>query len=139
MPICVLASSCNHHLFDFNLAKIHHAIITDILARGIQNIPEGMAVSFSLLSTEKYSRKKSFFYGFLSGGVEIPLTFLGAIWVSAFTTLLPYAMGFAAGAMVFVIAHEIIPESQKEKTNSLPTIMLMVGLIIMLILDVSLG
>ncbi|MDH3516983.1 MAG: hypothetical protein OEW86_00945 [Nitrosopumilus sp.] len=48
-------------------------------------------------------------------------------------------MGFAAGAMVFVIAHEIIPESQKEKTNSLPTIMLMVGLIIMLILDVSLG
>jgi len=122
----------------FGMGDITNALVL-MFAIGIQNIPEGMAVSFSLLSTEKYSRKKSFFYGFLSGGVEIPLTIIGAIWVSVFTTLLPYAMGFAAGAMVFVIAHEIIPESQKEKTNSLPTIMLMIGLIIMLILDVSLG
>ena len=122
----------------FGAENIANALVL-MFAIGIQNIPEGMAVSFSLLSTEKYSRKKSFFYGFLSGGVEIPLTFLGAIWVSSFTMLLPYAMGFAAGAMVFVIAHEIIPETQKEKTNSLPTIMLIIGLIIMLILDVSLG
>jgi ZIP family zinc transporter len=75
----------------------------------------------------------------LSGGVEIPLTFLGALWVSSFLPLLPYAMGFAAGAMVFVIAHEIIPQTQKEKTDSLPTIMLMIGLIVMLVLDTSLG
>jgi ZIP family zinc transporter len=122
----------------FGAENIVNALML-MFAIGIQNIPEGMAVSFSLLSTEKYSRKKSFFYGFLSGGVEIPLTLIGTFWVSAFTEILPYAMGFAAGAMVFVIAHEIIPESQKEKTNSLPTIMLMIGLIIMIILDVSLG
>ena len=122
----------------FGAENIANAI-TLMLAIGIQNIPEGLAVSFSLQSTEKYSKKKSFFYGFLSGGVEIPLTFLGALWVSTFVPLLPYAMGFAAGAMVFVIAHEIIPETQKEKNDSLPTLMLMIGLIVMLVLDVSLG
>ncbi|MGD8707618.1 MAG: ZIP family metal transporter [Nitrosopumilaceae archaeon] len=113
--------------------------ITLMLAIGIQNIPEGLAVSFSLRSTEKYSKTKSFFYGFLTGGVEIPLTFIGALWVSIFTPLLPYAMGFAAGAMVFVIAHEIIPETQRVKNDSLPTLMLMIGLITMLVLDISLG
>jgi ZIP family zinc transporter len=122
----------------FGAENIANAIVL-MLAIGIQNIPEGLAVSFSLRSTEIYSRKKSFFYGFLSGGVEIPLTLLGAIWVTTFSPLLPYAMGFAAGAMVFVIAHEIIPETQKEKTGSLPTMMLMIGLIIMIVLDVSLG
>ncbi|QUC64135.1 ZIP family metal transporter [Nitrosopumilus sp. K4] len=122
----------------FGAENIANALVL-MFAIGIQNIPEGLAVSFSLLSTEKYSRRKSFFYGFLSGGVEIPLAIIGAIWVSVFSTLLPYAMGFAAGAMVFVIAHEIIPETRKEKTSSLPTVMLMIGLIVMLILDVSLG
>ena len=122
----------------FGAENIANAI-TLMLAIGIQNIPEGLAVSFSLRSTERYSKTKSFFYGFLSGGVEIPLTFLGALWVSTFAPLLPYAMGFAAGAMVFVIAHEIIPETRKEGNDSLPTLMLMIGLITMLVLDVSLG
>lgn len=122
----------------FGAENIANAIVL-MLAIGIQNIPEGLAVSFSLQSTEKYSRRKSFFYGFLSGGVEIPLTFLGALWVSTFLPFLPYAMGFAAGAMVFVIAHEIIPQTQKETNDSLPTIMLMIGLIVMLVLDTSLG
>lgn len=122
----------------FGAENFANAIVL-MLAIGIQNIPEGLAVSFSLQSTERYSKTKSFFYAFLSGGVEIPLTLLGAIWVSTFSPLLPYAMGFAAGAMIFVIAHEIIPETQKERSDSIPTLMLMIGLVVMLILDVSLG
>ncbi|EGG42191.1 Putative divalent heavy-metal cations transporter [Candidatus Nitrosarchaeum limnium SFB1] len=109
-----------------------------MLAIGIQNIPEGLAVGFSLIATEKYSRRKSFCYAFLSGAVETPLTILGALWIASFYALLPYVMGFAAGAMIFVIGHEIIPETQRQKTDPLPTIMLMIGLIVMLMLDVSL-
>ncbi len=122
----------------FGAEDIANALIL-MFAIGIQNIPEGLAVSISLRATEKYSRSKSFFYGFLSGGVEIPLTFLGAIWVATFSPVLPYAMGFAAGAMIYVIAHEIIPQTRKEKTSSLPTMMLMIGLVVMIVLDVSLG
>ena len=67
------------------------------------------------------------------------MTNLGAKWVAVFSPVLPYAMGFAAGAMIYVIAHEIIPETRKEKTSSLPTMMLMIGLVVMIVLDVSLG
>ena len=122
----------------FGVGNILQALIL-MFAIGIQNIPEGLAVGFSLISTEKYSRRKSFLYAFLSGVVETPLTILGAVWVGAFAGVLPYAMGFAAGAMVFVIGQEIIPQTQKPKADSLPTVMLLVGLIIMLVLDVSLG
>lgn len=122
----------------FGAEDIANALVL-MFAIGIQNIPEGLAVSISLRATEKYSRTKSFFYGFLSGGVEIPLTFLGAIWVAAFSPVLPYAMGFAAGAMIYVIAHEIIPQTRQEKASSLPTMMLMIGLVVMIVLDVSLG
>jgi ZIP family zinc transporter len=122
----------------FGTGNLTQALVL-MFAIGVQNIPEGLAVGFSLVATEKYSRKKSFLYAFLSGAVETPLTIFGALWVASFSTLLPYAMGFAAGAMVFVISHEIIPQTQRQKNDALPTTMLMIGLIIMLLLDVSLG
>lgn len=122
----------------FGAGDITNALVL-MFAIGIQNIPEGLAVGFSLIATEKFSRKKSFWYAFLSGAVETPLTVFGALWVASFTTILPYAMGFAAGAMVFVIGHEIIPQVQKEKPDAVPTLMLITGLIVMLLLDVSLG
>jgi ZIP family zinc transporter len=122
----------------FGAEDITKALIL-MIAIGIQNIPEGLAVGFSLIATERYSRKKSFWYAFLSGAVETPLTILGALWIASFSPILPYAMGFAAGAMVFVIGHEIIPQTHAQKTEVLPTMMLMIGLIVMLVLDVSLG
>lgn len=122
----------------FGAGDLVNALVL-MFAIGIQNIPEGLAVGFSLISTEHFSRKKSFLLALLSGSVEIPLTLLGAIWVASLSAILPYAMGFAAGAMVFVIAHEIIPETQREKTDVIPTMMLMIGLIMMLLLDISLG
>lgn len=75
----------------------------------LQNIPEGLAIGFSLLAAGRYSRFKSFVVGNVSGLVEIPLAVLGAALVSIASILLPYAMGFAAGAMIFVISDEIVP------------------------------
>lgn len=108
------------------------------IAIGLQNIPEGLAVAFALIS-QSYSRKKSFLIGFASGLVEPIGGLLGAGIVSIFAPILPWALGFAAGAMLFVIAGEIIPESQKAEKTRLVTFSVLVGFVIMLFMDVVLG
>jgi ZIP family zinc transporter len=115
------------------------AAVSLMLAIGIQNIPEGLSVGFSLLSTGEYSRLKSYLASTGSGLVEVPLSLLGAWAVATFKALLPYAMGFAAGAMLFVISDEIIPETHRIGHERLASFGLMAGLIIMLVLDTMFG
>ncbi|HEY0196685.1 MAG TPA: ZIP family metal transporter, partial [Methanobacterium sp.] len=105
---------------------------------GIQNFPEGMAISFPLRG-EGMSRRKSFWYGQLSGIVEPVAAVLGALLVTMFTSVLPYALSFAAGAMIFVVIEDIIPECQREGNTDIATTAALVGFSIMMILDVALG
>jgi len=105
---------------------------------GIQNFPEGAAVSIPL-RREGYSRTKSFMYGQLSGIVEPIAGVLGAIAVIHIKPILPYALSFAAGAMIFVVVEELIPESQMDKNTDIATIGAMLGFAIMMTLDVALG
>jgi len=105
---------------------------------GIQNFPEGMAVSVPLRG-EGMGRLKSFWYGQLSGFVEPVAGVLGAAAVIVIQPLLPYALAFAAGAMIFVVAEEVIPESQREGNTDLATIGVLIGFVVMMILDVALG
>ncbi len=105
---------------------------------GIQNFPEGLAVS-APLRREGMSRFKSFMYGQASGVVEPIAGVLGALAVLVMRPLLPYALSFAAGAMIFVVGEELIPESHQGSNGDLATIGLMVGFCVMMFLDVSLG
>lgn len=105
---------------------------------GLQNFPEGAAVSIPL-RREGFSRLKAFNYGQLSGVVEPIAGVLGAYLVLTITPLLPYALSFAAGAMIFVVVEELIPESQTGNETDLSTIGAMVGFATMMLLDVSLG
>lgn len=105
---------------------------------GLQNFPEGTAVSVPL-RREGFSRRKAFFYGQLSGIVEPIAGVLGAIMVVSMSHLLPYALAFAAGAMIFVVIEELIPESQQGNETDLSTIGAMIGFACMMMLDVALG
>ena len=105
---------------------------------GIQNFPEGAAVSVPL-RREGLSRFKSFWYGQLSGIVEPIAGVIGAVAVMSMTTFLPYALSFAAGAMIYVVVEELIPESQLNKNNDISTIGAMTGFALMMFLDVALG
>jgi len=105
---------------------------------GLQNFPEGAAVSIPL-RREGFSRLKAFNYGQLSGVVEPIAGVLGAYLVLTVTPLLPYALSFAAGAMIFVVVEELIPESQTGNETDLSTIGAMVGFATMMLLDVALG
>lgn len=105
---------------------------------GIQNFPEGTAVSVPL-RREGLSRFKSFWYGQLSGIVEPIAGVIGAIAVISMTNFLPYALSFAAGAMIYVVVEELIPESQLNRNNDISTIGAMLGFSIMMVLDVALG
>ncbi|HSM23926.1 MAG TPA: ZIP family metal transporter [Anaerolineaceae bacterium] len=105
---------------------------------GLQNLPEGLAVS-APLRREGMSRSKSFLYGQASGMVEPIAGVLGAIAVIVMRPILPYALAFAAGAMIFVVVEELIPESQAGDNSDLATIGLLVGFTVMMILDVALG
>lgn len=105
---------------------------------GIQNFPEGMAVSLPL-RREGMGRGKSFFYGQISGMVEPMAGVLGASIVIVAQSILPYALAFAAGAMIYVVVEEVIPESQSGGNGDLATMGAMVGFTIMMILDVALG
>ncbi|HPL82444.1 MAG TPA: ZIP family metal transporter, partial [Anaerolineaceae bacterium] len=110
------------------------------LGIGIQNFPEGMAVSMPLRK-EKLSRGKAFFLGQLSGVVEPISAMIGAALVLAMRSLLPYALAFAAGAMIYVVAEELIPEAKRESNrhSDIPTIGVMLGFAVMMLLDLALG
>lgn len=108
------------------------------LGIGLQNFPEGAAVSIPL-RREGLSRWKSFNYGQLSGIVEPMAGVLGAYLVLHVTPILPYALSFAAGAMIFVVVEELIPTSQRGSDTDLSTIGAMLGFAVMMFLDVSLS
>lgn len=108
------------------------------LGIGIQNFPEGTAVSVPL-RREGMSRKKAFFYGQLSGLVEPISGVLGALLVLKIRTLLPFLLSFAAGAMIYVVVEELIPESQTNKKKDLMSLFTIIGFTIMMILDIALG
>lgn len=105
---------------------------------GIQNFPEGIAVSMPL-RRQGMSRRKSFMYGQASAAVEPIAAVIGALAVTFFTPILPYALAFAAGAMIFVVVEEVIPETQLEKNTDIATLGFIGGFIVMMILDVALG
>ena len=105
---------------------------------GLQNLPEGLAVS-APLRREGWKRRKAFFYGQFSGMVEPIAGVLGAALALMMEPILPYALAFAAGAMIYVVAEELIPESKREGHSDIPTIGVMLGFAIMMVLDVALG
>jgi ZIP family zinc transporter len=105
---------------------------------GLQNMPEGLAVATSLLS-QNYSRLAAVGIGAATGLVEPIGGLLGVTAVSLFKPLLPWGMGFAAGAMIFVISNEIVPETHRKGHEALATTGLMIGLALMMLLDVAFG
>ena len=105
---------------------------------GIQNFPEGAAVSIPL-RREGISRFKSFWYGQLSGMVEPIAGVIGAVAVLTLRPLLPYALSFAAGAMIYVVVEELIPEAQSSGNSDFATMGTMLGFAVMMLLDVALG
>lgn len=105
---------------------------------GIQNFPEGAAVSIPL-RREGLTRRKSFFYGQASGIVEPIAGVIGALAVILMQPILPYALSFAAGAMIYVVVEELIPEAKIERHSDIGTIGAMLGFAVMMLLDVALG
>ncbi|MCI1882974.1 MAG: ZIP family metal transporter [Sporolactobacillus sp.] len=114
------------------------AALTLAFGIGIQNFPEGAAVSIPLRG-EGLSRIRSFWYGQLSALVEPIFAVIGAALVVAVSPVLPYALAFAAGAMIFVVVEELIPESQRHGSTDLATTATMIGFSVMMVLDVALG
>ncbi|AQQ51812.1 ZIP family metal transporter [Planococcus lenghuensis] len=108
------------------------------LGIGLQNFPEGVAVAMPL-RREGVTRTKSFLYGQGSAIVEPIAAVIGALAVGLIQPILPYALSFAAGAMIFVVAEEVIPESQENGNKSLAANSLLVGFAVMMVLDVALG
>lgn len=108
------------------------------LGIGIQNFPEGTAVSLPL-KRDGYSSKKAFFIGQLSGIVEPIAAVLGCILVQKIQTILPFVLAFAGGAMIYVVVQELIPESQTNEKKDLMALFTLIGFSIMMILDVVLG
>ncbi len=105
---------------------------------GLQNFPEGLAVS-APLRREGLSRRRSFLLGQASGMVEPVAGVLGAAAVIFISPILPYALAFAAGAMIYVCVEELIPEAQRGENSDLATLGLMIGFAVMMLLDVALG
>ncbi len=108
------------------------------LGIGLQNFPEGTAVSVPL-RREGMSRKKAFFWGQLSGIVEPIAGIIGALLVLKVQFLLPFLLSFAAGAMIYVVVQELIPESQTNQKKDLMALFTLIGFSLMMILDVALG
>jgi len=123
-------------------AGIPYATIAGAIALaigiGIQNFPEGLAVSLPL-RREGMSRFRSFWYGQLSGMVEPIAGIIGAAAVILAQPILPYALAFAAGAMIFVVIEELVPESQRGGNTDLATAGAMIGFALMMVLDVAFG
>lgn len=124
-------------IYNLNGATLSAACM---LALGIalQNFPEGSAVSLPL-RREGLSRGKAFFVGQLSAIVEPIAGVIGAILVMKIRFLMPYLLAFSAGAMIYVVVEELIPESQSNDNKSLMALFTLIGFSIMMILDVALG
>jgi ZIP family zinc transporter len=112
--------------------------VTLALGIGIQNVPEGLAVAVALLAA-RYSKLKAFMVGFLTGLVEPVGGLFGAVAVVAAEPLMPLTLGFAAGAMLYVISDEIIPETHRRGFEDVATFSLMGGFALMMFLDATLG
>lgn len=110
-----------------------------MLAIGIQNVPEGLAVAVAARNAGMGSLWYAAFTGIRAGVVEIPLALFGAWAVQLAAPILPYAMGFAAGAMLYVILDEIVPETHGNGHERIATLGTMLGVIVMLVLDIALG
>ncbi|MBU1170523.1 MAG: ZIP family metal transporter [Proteobacteria bacterium] len=122
---------------DLPSASLAGAVVL-ALGIGIQNFPEGAAVSIPL-RREGLTRLKSFWYGQLSGVVEPISGVIGAAAVIFMKPILPYALSFAAGAMIFVVVEELIPESQLDKNTDIASLGAILGFALMMTLDVALG
>lgn len=105
---------------------------------GLQNLPEGMAVSLPL-RREGCSRRQAFFFGQLSGVAEPIAGVIGALLVLRVHTCLPFLLAFAAGAMIYVVVEELIPESQTNENKDWMALFTLVGFSLMMVLDVALG
>ncbi len=112
--------------------------ITLAIGIGIQNFPEGFAVAMPL-RRQGVSRRKSFWYGQLSAIVEPVFGVLGAVAVVYMEPILPFALAFAAGAMIYVVVEEVIPETQRDKFTDVAVLGFIGGFLVMMILDVGLG
>jgi ZIP family zinc transporter len=112
--------------------------VTLAIGIGLQNFPEGIAVSMPLRRLG-VSRRRSFFYGQLSAIVEPVAGVFGALAVLWMQPILPYALAFAAGAMIYVVVEEVIPETQQDKHTDIATLGFIGGFIVMMVLDVALG
>ncbi len=121
-----------------NSASLLLTAIVFAIGIGLQNFPEGSAVSLPL-RREGLSRSKSFFYGQLSGLVEPISGVIGALLVMSIKSVLPFLLCFAAGAMIYVVVEELIPESQSNKSKDLMAFFTLIGFGIMMVLDVALG
>ncbi|HUS48104.1 MAG TPA: ZIP family metal transporter [Phycisphaerae bacterium] len=126
------------HLGGANQAEQVGAAIALAIGIGLQNFPEGTAVSLPL-RREGMSRARALWYGQLSAVVEPIAGVLGAWAVIAMRPILPYALAFAAGAMIFVVTEELIPESQRKGNVDLATMGVITGFAVMMALDVALG
>ena len=104
----------------------------------IQNFPEGAIISMPLKS-EGMSKTKAFLYGTLSGIVEPIGAIITILLTKAIVPVLPYLLSFAAGAMIYVVVEELIPEAQEGEHSNLATIGVAIGFVIMMVLDVALG
>ncbi len=124
-------------IYNLNGATLGSACLLAI-GIGLQNFPEGTAVSVPL-RREGLSRKKAFFWGQLSGIVEPIAGVIGALLIFKIRYLLPFLLSFAAGAMIYVVVQELIPESQTNKKKDLMALFTLIGFSIMMILDVALG
>lgn len=114
------------------------AMLTLAIGIAIQNFPEGAIISMPLKESGM-SKGKAFIFGFLSGVVE-PIASIVAILLTSFVdVILPYTLSFAAGAMVYVVIEELIPEANEGEHSNLPTIGFAIGFVLMMILDVALG
>lgn len=115
-----------------------HAMLALSIGIAIQNFPEGAIISMPL-KEEGYSKTKAFLYGFGSGIVE-PIAALIAILLTYYvSTILPFVLAFAAGAMIYVVVEELIPEANTGNHSNLATIGLAIGFVLMMVLDIALG
>lgn len=122
---------------ELNGATLASAIVLS-LGIGIQNIPEGSALAMPIRAEGK-SQRRAFNLGHSSALVEPVAAMIGAAALLAVSQLLPFALAFAGGAMIFVVVEELIPESQSSNHTDEATLSLMVGFVVMMILDVALG